>query len=690
MNSSNFPVVKVLIPYIFGILWGYFAPLPSQWVVFTVIMSAIFLILSLFLYTKRSLFRKRAATIALQVAFLMAGYYTTFSLFYRQMTPNTVAVLNKKTICKGKLSTPLIEQEKNFKCFITIIASKCEDSIVPINEAVLCYFQKDSAIATLRPGDELLLHTTLQRVKPPQNPKQFHYQKYLQRKNIYLQAYIDSNSYEILGSSKTFSLRQTAAQVQQMLAQKFVQAGLSGAEFDIIAAILLGYSKTLDPELKASYANAGVSHILCVSGMHVGIIFMILNVLLHPLTLTPKGRYAQILLLFIILWSYALITGLSPSVTRAAAMFSFVLLGKLLQRRTSTFHSLFASLFILLIINPLYLFEVGFQLSYMAVFGIVIFQRMFESYYVPKNKVGKYLYGLVTVSISAQLATLPITLFYFGQFPNYFLLANLSVITLSFTVVVSGILVLFTSFSAVLSQAVAKLLFYQIKGMNFMITTIENFPNSVIQNISLSVIQVVVLYLLLILIIYYKNRWKCFLMRVLPSIIILFQFTHALEQFQQKHAREWCLFSIPKTLTLASISNNNCVIYSDSIHSIDDKRYQYSIYNYVEPYNADIMIKQWDSIPYFSMQQKTFFILRNHQQYHATAHPLEVDYLIVDYFWPPPPNELHKVIHFRNVILNNNVAYAPLLEWKEYLTEANIPYHSIKESGAFVEKLAGN
>jgi competence protein ComEC len=255
-----------------------------------------------------------------------------------------------------------IEREKSYKVIAKLNA--INDTSYWITKKVILYFQKNSLIKDCKIGDQLLINTQLSFVEPPQNPYQFDYKKFTQRKGIYLTGYVPTYCWLQMESATRSSVKKYASHLQRLLSDKLLASGLSGAEYGVAAAILLGNDETLEPELKASYAAAGVSHILCVSGMHVGIIFMILNFLLLPLGNSVRANHIRNVILLISVWLYAHITGLSPSVTRAAAMFTFVITDKFLQRQSNIFHSLFASLFILLTINPLLLFDVGFQLSY--------------------------------------------------------------------------------------------------------------------------------------------------------------------------------------------------------------------------------------------------------------------------------------------------------------------------------------
>ena len=322
-------------------------------------------------------------------------------------------------------------------------------------------------------------------------------------------------------------IKEKAARVQHYFSESLAEAGISGSEYSIITAILLGNKETLDTELRAHYNAAGVGHILCVSGLHVGVIFLILNFLLQPLDYSKKSRILKALILLFFIWIYACITGLSPSVTRAATMFSFVTFGNLLRRHTNIFHSLFASLFILLIINPLWLFNIGFQMSYAAVLGIVIFQQKLVALWTPKNKILTYFWNLMTVSVAAQLATFPLSVYTFGLFPNYFLLGNLSVITLSFVIVVSGVLLLIVSFVPYLSTWMAQLLTFEIKLMNHLTQSIGELPGAVTENISISWVQMLLIYLcILFFFLLFQQRKKRYYWLGLSSILALVLFSN--------------------------------------------------------------------------------------------------------------------------------------------------------------------
>jgi len=469
------------------------------------------------------------------------------------------------------------EREKSFKVIAKLYA--VNDPSHWITKKVLLYFQKDSAIQKWRVGDMIMINTKLSFIEPPKNPYQFNYEKFMKRKGVRLTGYIGSKYWTYIEGEKKISIKRYASYMQRSLCGNLIESGVAGAEFSVVAAILLGNDETLEPELRASYAATGASHILCVSGMHVGVIFMILGFLLQPLDHSMRTRYLKNIILLIAVWGYANITGLAPSVTRSAAMFTFVITGKFLKRKTNVFHSLFASLFILLTNNPLLIFELGFQLSYLAVFGIVLFQDKIAQWVHPKTKVGKYIWDLLTVSLVAQMATSPIAVFYFGQFPNYFLLTNLFIIPLSFLITVLGMGTLAFSFCSFLSNGLGYLLNFVIKVMNSVIFYIEQIPGALTSHISINILQVLLLYLLItILYIFRKNIKKqiIFSMLVLNFIFLI----HSFDIVKNQHYIKVVDYSIPKSAAFQFCHNGDALIFSDSIYSESEKNYQFSIKNH--------------------------------------------------------------------------------------------------------------
>ena len=445
---------------------------------------------------------------------------------------------------------------------------------------VLLYLQPSPSTGSLRYGDLLFVHADLSRIAPPCNPDAFDNQRYMRRRGIYYSGFVRESGWQRIGHRPANPLKFLAQQARNRLTDIYIHAGMRGDELDILKAILLGDDDTLDPELKASYSSAGVSHILCVSGMHVGIIFMIVNFLLKPLDFFRTSRILKVVLVMLVIWLYAHITGLAPSVTRSATMFTFVAVGQQLRRNTNVFHSLFASAFILLVINPLLLFEVGFQLSYLAVAGIVLFQPKLAAVYHCRTRIGNYFWELLTVSVAAQLGTSPISIYYFAQFPNYFMLSNLSVIALSFVVIITGVALLPISFIPLISKHLTWLLTKEIRMMNTLITFIEKLPHSVTENIDYSLLQVVLLYGVIGCVCYLLYRRSRRVFWATGVLFTLFCVSFGVKKLALARETTFLAYHARKCSVLEFNWHGQTVWLSDSLCEEGDKLYQYNIRNH--------------------------------------------------------------------------------------------------------------
>ena len=350
-------------------------------------------------------------------------------------------------------------------------------------------------------GDRLIVKATPEPVPPPLNPDSFDYRAYLRNKNIFHRITLKDHNYERLDHSPP-SLLIMLAQRASMSLNNLLRERIKGQEeFGIASALFLGIRDEIDPETAASYSAAGVTHVLAVSGMHVALIFQLLIFATCFISLLNRRKPLLYALLLLFIWFYALITGLSPSVLRAAVMFSFILVGKAFAKPQNIYNTLAASAFLLLCIDPFLLADVGFQLSYLAVLGIVYIVPKISN---PANKMA----SLVAASVAAQIATAPLGMYYFHQFPVYFLPANLVIIPLSTVAMYSGIAMFCFSFFSPLASAFGFITEKCLWLMNLCTDFIGKLPCAVLNDIDFTNFEVFGTYTVLVFtaaFLYYKR-----------------------------------------------------------------------------------------------------------------------------------------------------------------------------------------
>jgi competence protein ComEC len=362
---------------------------------------------------------------------------------------------------------------------------------------IVLYLQKEKSGEKLRCGDRILVRMCPQKLNQKADSTRFDYARWLRIKGFCATAYIKKDFWKFYSAPSRWNIKAVASRIGSELVEILRKCGLSGNSLALASAMSIGYRDKLDKIVESDFRSAGITHILSVSGLHVAVIYSLFQILLFFLGFNEKHKKIRQLLIILLLWCYAFVTGLSPSVIRSVLMFSMISLGGCLEKKSSTLNTIFFSAFILLLWKPLFIYDVGFELSYCAVLGIVIGYPKVRDLYEPKSKLLKYIRDLLIISLVAQLATLPLTVYYFGQFPNYFLLSNLVAVPLSSLLIFisAGCLLLFyvpyvsVALSWCLNKCVCLFLgFADIIG---------NLPFAVTDGLELNITQVIILYLFL-------------------------------------------------------------------------------------------------------------------------------------------------------------------------------------------------
>ncbi len=422
----------------------------------------------------------------------LSGYNTY--LVQAALRPDHYSQRESTDAFVGVISSGYLDKEKYYRFDINIEQISEKGAFLPATGVAHLYLKKPTDKLPVF-GDKLYVKSALLPIPPPMNPHEFDYRQYMQRKGIWSQSFVSSEQILVLDSMQTFSLKGWCLDVRERLRNQLVRYFPERRERQIAMALIVGIKDYLDPDMKVSYSTAGATHVLAVSGLHVGILFLFLSILLRPLKKNKVGRVTASLTSITVIWLYAGVTGLSPSVSRAAMMFSIVVFGELLGRQRSIYNSLGVAAFVLLLINPNYVFQVGFQLSFLAVLGIVyLFPKIYNLLYVP-NALLEKVWSVTCVSIAAQISTAPLSLYYFNQFPTYFLFSNLAVIPSAFLILISGIPMLVAGFIfPTLGQLIADVLGQFIGLLNYVIALIEQLPFSRLDWLFMQWWEILILY----------------------------------------------------------------------------------------------------------------------------------------------------------------------------------------------------
>ena len=447
----------------------------------------------------------------------------------------------------------------------------------PVSGKVMAYFPKSDSAFALSYGDLIAIPAPIREVTPPLNPEEFDYRAFLARKGIMGQAYLKDEDWIDLQTNNANPIYAFSYRFRDVLLTSLQRSGLSDNEFGVAAAILLGYDDNLADEVRKNYVAAGSMHILCVSGMHVGIIYLLASFLLGFLNRKKWQKTLKHGLLLALIWFYAIIAGLSPSILRASLMISFVIIGEMIHRKGFVINSIAASAFILLCFNPNNLFEIGFQLSYAAVIGIVVLQRPIYSWFVIKNKLLDKIWSITAVALSAQIATIPFTLFYFNQFTTYFWLSNLFMTPISFIVVISGMVLLMVSWIPYLNTLVGYLVWGAVYVMNWVVGKIESIPGSIIKGLYINDFEFAVLLvaLLLLLLMFMLRKQRLFIAMLASLLLMMVSVTVRI--YSSENQRGMTVFSLRKHTAVDFVRGGEHLLLADTALMADESTVDYSL-----------------------------------------------------------------------------------------------------------------
>ncbi|MFD0798799.1 ComEC/Rec2 family competence protein [Maribacter chungangensis] len=491
MKLLAFVPIKLTLLFIIGILLGHYFPFNSYFALVLTLVCFIGLgfIFQFEQHTKSVWFGILASltTIALGAFIIIKAQPQQRNNHYSKLTIDQESVWHLKI-------TEVLKPTTFSERYIAEV--KSVDGSFATGKLLINKFLEDS-LTKVSVDDELYTINQPNNIKPPLNPHQFSYKAYLKKLGIHHQMGLSPNSYH-KSENPSSTLFGIAANARNHIIEKLKASNFGEDELGVIQALLLGQRSDISKETYDNYKNAGAVHILALSGLHIGILLLVLRFLLRPMERLPEGKKISLLLTVLLLWGFAYLAGLSASIVRACTMFSFVAYALYLNRPSNTFNILALSMFfILLFINPNLLFQVGFQMSYAAVLAIVWIYPLLQKLWFPKWKPVRYIWQLFSVSVAAQLGVLPISLFYFHQFPGLFFISNLLIIPVLGFILGTGILVIFLALIDQLPYPLAWGFNELITYMNATVAWVAKREDFIFKHISFDGIQLLLTYFLI-------------------------------------------------------------------------------------------------------------------------------------------------------------------------------------------------
>lgn len=575
-------------------------------------------------------------------------------------------------ILKAEVSEELKPNQLNSRYIIEARSVLKKEEFQQVSGKILLSIKKNiNEPNSLKPGDILLLPFTTERVKLPANPFMFSYRDYLEGLKIHRQLQINHSEVEVISFNN--SLHSYSRSLRTNLIDSVREYDFSRNELAVFQALILGQRSDLNDKLYKDYAAAGAVHILAISGLHIGILLLMLNWLLKPLKRFKAGKWLSLLLCIALLWGFAVLTGLQPSVVRAVTMFSFLAVGLNLKRKTGAFNSLALSFFFLLLIDPYYILQVGFQLSYLAVFSILLIQPKVYQLVNIDNKVFDYFWKLSSVSIAAQIGVLPLSIYYFHQFPGLFLLTNLFILPFLGVLLISGILVLILAYVGWLPDLLVWLFNKLLSIMNWVVTEIASIKPFVFSNIDFSIFQTIALYLLLagVMLLWQKTNIRNIIAFALGIIIL--QLSFIANKFSNPSAEIVIMHRYKESL-ITFKNNKNLVVATNTSEAPE-------LIDYIRERKIEKLEKTQLEVFYMTPQGLLYI-----QSDSVNLPELEVHPEILLLRNSPKVNFDRLLMNSQpKQIIADGSNYPYLVEkWKASASNKKIPFHATAKKGAYI------
>ncbi len=683
------PFTRLLLPLITGIILQWYLQIPVQFIATAFISFGIAFLSFLLLPIALRFKIQPLQGLIIQLLFIALGAWLTWQKDVRHSNNWYGNYYKEGSYLVVRIEEPLIEKNKSYKADGYVEALVQDGKAIAAEGKLLLYFSKDSFKTDLAYGDRIIIHKNLQAIKNSGNPGAFNYQRHAAFQGIFHNVFLKGNDWKALhknSKNRFWQIIFSARKYVLDVLQNSINTGKD--ELGIAEALLIGYTNDLDKDLVQAYSNTGVVHIIAISGMHLALIYVLLVWVFGKIPLINKSKLLQLFLILTCLWLFSILTGASPSVLRAAVMFSFIAVGKTWFKQASIYNSLAASAFVLLCYNPYYLWAVGFQLSYLAVLGIVIFQKPIYNCFYIKNKWLDKTWQLISVSTAAQLLTFPVCIYYFHQFPNLFLISNLIAVPLSAIILYAEIAFIAFSWIPFVGTWLGKLVTGLVWVMNKIILWINDLPFAVWDKIPATVLSTWLLYATLITFCAWLLLKNKIYFRIALFTMLAFVMQGAYNNWQSNKQQKLIVYNVPQHKAIDFINGNRYKFVGDSILLEDGLLQNFHLKPGRIAQQLDTRTDAIDCVfntgLFYQFNNKKILIADRTIIFDSIAQKIDLDLLIISKNPKLDITSLAKTFNCKQIVFDASNPPWKIEKWKKECKSLNLKFYSIPDTGAFI------
>ncbi len=683
------PFVRLLLPLLAGILVQWYLQLPGSLIITAAISFAMANLLY-FLLTLSVHFRLQALQgFLVNLLLFTAGLALTWQKNVRHNNNWYGNYYKDGNYILAQINEPIIAKTKSYKTEVLVQWVIDTDTAYTCQGKMLLYFSKDSAAEKLQYGDRILISKKLQPIKNSGNPGAFNYQRYAAFQQTFHNVFLKQKDWVLLPGKNVNNFKEFIFSAREnilAILRKNINTGKD--ELGIAEALLIGYTNDLDKDLVQAYSNTGVVHIIAISGMHLGLIYVMLVWLFARIPVVSKSKFFQVVLILGCLWLFSLLTGAAASVLRSAVMFTFITIGNNLTKKSSVYNSLAASAFVMLCYNPYFLWDVGFQLSYLAVVGIIVFQKPVYNLFYIKNKWADKVWKLMAISIAAQILTFPICIYYFHQFPNLFLVTNIIAVPLSGIILYAEIFLVAFSWIPFVAEYLGKLTGALVWLMNKIILWVNSFSFAVWDKIPATVLSTWLLYAVVIALsawLIHKNKK---LLRLSLIFLLAFVIVHAYANWQIKNQKKIIVYNVPQHQAIDLVNASNYKFIGDSVLLQDGMLQNF----HLKPGRIALQLNNKTTAvnnclqypPFYQFVNKKILIIDKPVVFDGVQQKIDVDIIIISKNPKLYIPQLAGVFNCSQYVADASNSLWKIETWKKDCEQLHLQLHSVPEKGAFI------
>ncbi len=680
---KKYPFFRLVCALSAGIILQWYLQMPLTALYITgVSILLLFLASYLLGYSAKYSFRWIPGLLLLSLFFLGGAFIA------HEKDPRSQQFFFEKMYVKGDLLSltleePLVEKNKTFSAAATIVAINKNGHWQKAEGQILIYFFKNNLPENLQYGSGIISRKEILPITNSGNPNGFDYNRYLLFHGTTGQVFLKPQDFVIASQGNTSFIPKELFQLREKVISILQKNIPDPRQQGVAEALLVGYRNDLDKTLVQAYSNTGVVHIIAISGLHLGMIYVLISSILSYFKKIKGFRFFRPIIILLVLWSFTFLAGAVPSVLRSAVMFSFIVIGESLERKTNTLNTLAAAAFFLLLFNPFLLWDAGFQLSFAAVAGIVSFMRPVNRWFDFENKIVKNTWQLMSVTISAQVFTLPLILYYFHQFPVFFMISNLFVVPLAGIVLYGELLLVFFSFSDSIAKLIGACLDFLLAGMNHFIEHINSIPFSTITGIQINSVEAFLLFLTIggavFFFLYQKKAGLWFAL----IIGIIFTSLISYEKLQLNFQQFLIVYNVSGHSAIDLMVGRNAYFFGDSILAKDPVLKKYNLVpsrNFYRVKNET----NFFTAKYIECNGKKIFITGKYLPHLKTAGKIKINILIIAQNPAFKMADIDRIFQYDQLVFDSSNPMWKTEQWKKDCDSLHLRFHSVSASGAFV------